>query len=256
MSFVRPMSLKTESMVGRAEVVHCSNQVGLSTIEITDPDGRMLAFGSTRCLISDVPVDPGAEYPPPDLGPTEPPESLAAAGAGRWLLQPRRDPRRASLRPAAAHRRRRSRLPGLAADRLPPQLVAHGQVTGVLPASAWLSNGGPAVYGGLIAWAAEFTMGAAVYSMLGAGDVFATLDLHIRFTRPARIDVGGLTFRASVDHSGKRLRVTSCTVDDAEGKRVAMATSSALLVPGGVRELTKGRLPDEILADAERNERA
>ncbi len=125
-------------------------------------------------------------------------------------------------------------------------------MTGVLPASAWLSNGGPAVYGGLIAWAAEFTMGAAVYSMLGAGDVFATLDLHIRFTRPARFDAGGLTFRAAVDHSGKRLRVTSCTVDDAEGRRVAMATSSALLVPGGVRELTKGRLPDEILADAER----
>ena len=48
--------------------------------------------------------------------------------------------------------------------------------------------------------------------------------------------------------------MTSCNVDNAEGKRVAMATSSALVVKGGVRELSKGRLPDEILAGANREE--
>lgn len=255
LSFVRPMSQKTEGMVGRAEVVHCSTQVGLSMIEITDQDGRMLAFGSTRCLISDVPVDPGADYPPPDLGPVEPPDP--------YLRPPPEDgyfsldeilngvPIDLQQRTVAGE----VVFPVWRLTGYRPTVVTHGQVTGVLPASAWLSNGGPAVYGGLIAWAAEFTMGAAVYSMLGAGDVFGTLDMHIRFTRPARIDAGGLTFRASVDHVGKRLRVTSCTVDDAEGKRVAMATSSALLLPGGVRELTQGRLPEEIVADADRNER-
>src|SRR5215471_14105496 len=72
MSFVRPMSRKTSNMVGRAETVHAGNQVGLSMIQITDQDGRMLAFGSTRCLISDVPVDPNATYAAPDLGPSEP----------------------------------------------------------------------------------------------------------------------------------------------------------------------------------------
>jgi hypothetical protein len=35
---------------------------------------------------------------------------------------------------------------------------------------------------------------------------------------------------------------------------VAMATSSALVVEGGARELRKGRLPEEILAEAERPE--
>jgi uncharacterized protein (TIGR00369 family) len=96
-------------------------------------------------------------------------------------------------------------------------------------------------------------MGAAVYSTLSAGDVFATLDMHIRFTRPAIVNSGDLTMTASVSHRGRRLRVTSCNVDNAEGKRVAMATSSALVVEGGVRELMKGRLPDEILAGAEGN---
>lgn len=242
-------------MVGRAEVVHCGGQVGLSTVEITDQEGRMLAFGSTRCLISDVAVDPGAEYPPPDLGPSEPPDPYLRSppedgyfGLDEILTGTPIDLQQRTLAGEVV-------FPVWRLTGYRPTVVTTGRATGVLPTSAWLSNGGPAVYGGLIAWAAEFTMGAAVYSMLGAGDVFATLDLHTRFTRPARVGTGPLTLRAAVDHQGKRLRVASCTVDDAEGKRVAMATSSALIVPGGVRELTLGRLPEEILADAERQSR-
>ena len=92
-------------------------------------------------------------------------------------------------------------------------------------------------------------MGAAVYSTLAAGDVFATLDMHIRLTRPALINSGDLTLTGTVSHRGRRLRVSSCNIDNAEGKRVAMASSSALIVEGGVRELRKGRLPDEILGE-------
>jgi uncharacterized protein (TIGR00369 family) len=129
--------------------------------------------------------------------------------------------------------------------------VEDGRVTATLPSSPWFSNGGPSIYGGVLAWAAEFTMGSAVYSTLGAGDVFATLDMHIRFTRPALVNTGDLLLGATVDHRGRLLRVCSCHVDNAEGKRVAMATSSALVVRGGVRELRKGRLPEEILGTAE-----
>ncbi|HLF55870.1 MAG TPA: PaaI family thioesterase [Thermoanaerobaculia bacterium] len=57
LSFLRPMSRKTRNMVARAETIHVSSQLGLSTIEITDQDGRMLAFGTTRCLVSDLPAD-------------------------------------------------------------------------------------------------------------------------------------------------------------------------------------------------------
>ena len=252
MSFVRPMSLATTGMVGRAEVIHCSTQVGLSKIEITDPDGRMLAFGSTRCLVSDVAVDPAAEYPAPDTGPDDPPDPFLRPPPedGYFSLEEVRNGA-----PIELQRRAIAGDPVFPVWRLTgyrPTQVAEGVATGILPASRWHSNGGPATYGGLIAWAAEFTLGAAVYTMLGPGDVFATLDLHIRFTRPARIDGGALHFRASVQHQGKRLRICSCSVDDAEGRRVAMATSSALVVQGGARELSAGRLPEEILAEAER----
>jgi uncharacterized protein (TIGR00369 family) len=132
-----------------------------------------------------------------------------------------------------------------------PIAIEDGRCASILPASPWFSNGGPSIYGGLLAWAAEFTMGAAVYSTLGPGDVFATLDMHIRFTRPSLINSGDLSLEASVNHRGKRLRVSSCNVNNAEGKRMAMATSSALVVEGGVRELRNGRLPEEILAETE-----
>ena len=252
LSFVRPMSRKTAGMVGRAETIHSGNQVGLSMIQITDQDGRLLAFGSTRCLVTDVPVDPSADYPPPDLGPSEP--------ADPWM-RPAPDDGYFGLdevmtgTPIALQKRTVAgekifpvwRLTGYR-----PTAIEEGRMTAVLPSSPWFSNGGPSIYGGLLAWAAEFTMGAAVYSTLPAGDVFATLDMHIRFTRPALINSGDLTLSATVNHRGRLLRVTSCNIDNAEGKRVAMATSSALIVEGGVRELRKGRLPDEILAEAPR----
>lgn len=249
LSFVRPMSRNTNNMIGRAETVHSGNQVGLSMIEITDQDGRMLAFGSTRCLISDVDVDPGAGYDAPATGPSEPPDP--------WRRAPPDDGYFGSEQIRSGVPLELQQLT-VAGDKIfpvwrltgyRPTHVADGECEAVLPCSPWFSIGGPALYGGLLAWAAEFTMGAAVYSTLSAGDVFATLDMHIRFTRPVPINTGDLRFRASVRHRGRRLRVTACDVDNAEGKRVAMATSSALVVEGGVHELAKGRLPDEILVD-------
>jgi uncharacterized protein (TIGR00369 family) len=254
LSFVRPMSRQTTGMVGRAQVIHCGGEVGLSSIEITDTEGRMLGFGSTRCLISDAPVDPGTQYRPPDLGPSDPPDPFLrpAPDDGYFSLEQ-------ILHGTPLDLQRRTiggeivfpvwRLTGYR-----PTTVAEGVATGVLPTSPWLSNGGPAVYGGWLAWAADFTLGAAVYSMLGPGDIFATLDLHVRFLRPAAVGKGDLALRAVVEHRGKRLRISSCTVDDAEGRRVAMATSSALIVPGGARELSSGRLPEEILAETSRSE--
>jgi uncharacterized protein (TIGR00369 family) len=248
LSFVRPMNRATANMVGRAETIHAGREVGLSTIQITDQDGRMLAFGSTRCLISDAPVDPAASYPAPSLGPTEPPDPYLRPPPDGFYFS--RDEildgvpielQRTTLGPDR-------RFPVWQLTGYRATSIEDGSVGAILPASPWLSNGGPAIYGGALAWAAEFTMGASVYSTLGAGDVFATLDMHIRFIRPARVGSGPLTLSATVRHRGRRLRVTACDIDDADGKRVAMATSSVLVVPGGVRELTRGRLPDEILA--------
>ena len=250
LSFVRPMSRHTTNMVGRAETIHSSSQVGLSMIQITDNHGRLLAFGSTRCLISDVAVDPAACYQPPHLGPATPGDPFLRPPPedGYFSLDQVMNGRPIELQSQAIAGEKVFPVWRLTGYR--PTSIADGHATGILPASEWFSNGGQSIYGGLLAWAAEFTTGAAVYSTLTPGDVFATLDMHIRFTRPALINSGNFSFDASVSHRGKQLRVTSCNVDNAEGKRVAMVTSSALVVKGGVHELHKGRLPEEILAGA------
>ena len=250
MSFVRPMSRKTTNMIGRAETIHSGNQVGLSTIQITDQDGRMLAFGSTRCLISDVDVDIDAHYSQPDLGATDPvdPYLLSPPDDGYFSLEQVMKGVPIDLQRITLKGEKIFPVWHFTGYRL--TAVDDGLIRASLPSSAWFSNGTSSLYGGLLAWAAEFTMGAAVYSTLGPGDVFATLDMHIRFTRPAFIDSGNLSMEATVNHRGKRLRVSSCNVDDANGNRVAMATSSALVVEGGVHELSKGRLPDDIIADS------
>jgi uncharacterized protein (TIGR00369 family) len=250
MSFVRPMSRKTATIVGRAQTVHSGTQVGLSTIEITAQDGRMLAFGSTRCLISDVSVDTGLNYAEPSLKPTGFPDPY---------LRPQAEGDYFNLDqvmngiPIDLQRRTIAGEKIVPVWRLTgyrPTAIDDGRCMAIVPSSPWFSNGGPSIYGGLLAWAAEFTMGSAVYSTLGRGDVFATLNMHIRFMRPALINSRNLTLEASVNHRGHRLRVSSCNVDNAKGKRVAMATSSALVVEGGVRQLQDGRLPEEILAEA------
>lgn len=44
------MSRKKTNMIGRAETIHSGNQVGLSMIQITDDEGRLLAFWERSLL--------------------------------------------------------------------------------------------------------------------------------------------------------------------------------------------------------------
>ncbi|SDJ54769.1 PaaI family thioesterase [Microbulbifer yueqingensis] len=250
MCFVRPITSATGNLVGRAETVHSGRQVGLSTVEITDQDGRFLAFGSSRCLVADLPVDPDISLPEPDLGPCDTPDPY------------RREPPKAELCDLKEFARLKPieiQRATIAEDRTQPiwQLtgyrpvaVEEGCMRAVLPSSEWFSNGSLSIYGGLLAWAADYTMGAAIYSTLSAGDLFATLDTHIRFMRPAAINSGDITLCARVRHHGRQLRVATCNVDSADGKRLAMATASALVIRRGAHDLAGGKDPEEIIASA------
>lgn len=247
LSFVRPITRNTGNIVGRATSVHQGNQVGLSAVEISDREGRLMAYGTTRCLIVDTPFDLNAEYPEPETGPDEPEDPY---------LRPPPDDSYFDLetivngRPIDVQHR-------IIAGEVTPnaarlfgwrwEVESPGSVTGIAPTTAWFSAGAPFLYGGAIALLAESAMGSAVYSTLDPGEVFATLDMNIRFTRPVPIDSGELKAVGRVQHSGRRLRIASADLINAEGKRVAMATSSALVVPGGVMELMRGTPPEKLL---------
>lgn len=250
MSFVRPLSEQTRNIIGHASIVHSGSQVGLSTALITDHEGRTLAFGSSRCLIADFAVDPLAQFPEPDTGPgdTEDPYLRDVPQSDFCTLEEFGDMKPIELQRATISEGRTHPVWQLTGYRATE--IRDGFCKSLLPSSPWFSNGTFAINGGLLAWAADFTMGAAVYSTLPAGDIFATLDMHIRFTRPANIDSGPLTLSGQVHHRGRQLRVSSCDIDSAEGKRVAMATGSALVIPGGAKMLSEGMKPEDVIASA------
>ncbi len=247
LSFVRPFTRNTGNIVGRATSVHQGNQVGLSAVEISDREGRLMAYGTTRCLVVDAPIDMEAEYPEPDTGPNEP--------ADPYLRPPPEDSyfdleTIVQGRPIDVQRRiiagdvipNAARLFGWSWD-----VEGPGSVTGTFKTTPWFSAGAPFLYGGLLALLAESATGSAVYSTLEPGEVFATLDMNIRFTRPVMIGSGEIKGIGRVQHTGKRMRIASADLINSEGKRVAMATSSALVVPGGVRELMRGTPPEKLL---------
>ncbi len=247
LNFVRPFDRNTGNIVGRATSIHQGRQVGLSAVEISDRNGRLMGYGTTRCLVVDAPVDPDGEYPVPDTGPHDPPDPYLREPppGGYFDLETI-----VHGEPADIQRRL------IGGELIPNVARLHagawevhetGSVSCTFPASPWFSAGGPALYGGVIAWMAEAATGSAVYSTLEPGGVFATLDLNVRFTRPVMVGSGDLTISAKVQHYGRRLRIASAELTTHDGKRAAIATSSALVVPGGIAELIKGSIPDEVL---------
>jgi uncharacterized protein (TIGR00369 family) len=206
-----------------------------------------MGYGTTRCLIVDLPVDSDVEYPEPDTGPDDPPDPYLreAPRDGYFDLESVINGSPVDLQRRIFTGELTPNVMRLASPSW--ELVGEGIVLARFPTSPWYSAGGPSLYGGAIAWLAEAAMGNAVYSALEPGEVFATLDMNVRFTRPALINSGDLTIRGTVQHPGRRLRIASADVTGSDGKRVAMATSSALVVPGGIKALMQGWIPDEVL---------
>jgi uncharacterized protein (TIGR00369 family) len=101
----------------------------------------------------------------------------------------------------------------------------------VLPATEWLTSPMRTIQGGVIAMLADLAMTAAVQTTVPAGTAAAGLDLRVNYLRPAFPDGGDLRARGSVVHAGRRLVVTQAEVDNADGKRVALAGGSSMYLP-------------------------
>jgi len=70
---------------------------------------------------------------------------------------------------------------------------------------------------------------SAIQTLGPTGDSFVTVDLKVYFTRPARADGRDLSAEGRLVHAGRSLMIATSTVNDADGKPVAMATASAQL---------------------------
>jgi len=250
LSYVRPATRRSRNFIGRAQLLHVGREIGISDVRVEDGEGRLLAYGSTRCVFTDVPFDPDRPLPPtpePSGDPPDPylrpvPDGLYGDAATLETVPPIDVMRR--VIDGEIHGGPISEMFGWI-----PESVEPGRSVHRMRKTPWLSAGGPAMYGGALALACDFALGGAVYSTLEPGCVFATLDMEVRFLRPVYLDDQHLVVTGELRHPGRTIRVASAEITDSQGKRVAIATGSALVVPGGLRQLLGGRLPDEIVGD-------
>ena len=231
LSFLQPGTLESGTLFGRARLIHGGRSVALSEVTIEDGLGRHLAHGTSRGFILTAPGAPAGpeEDAPPDY-PTPNPYLRPVAGApmaqddwnrmtGLEVLRLCIDDR--TYAPPIYH------LTGLR-----PTQAEEGSATFVLPASPWLASPAPVLYGGAIAMLADAALSCAVMTINPAGGSFAPLDLKVNYLRPVLPDGSLLTARATLVHRGRSMAVATAEVTNEDGKTVALASSSNMLLPG------------------------
>jgi uncharacterized protein (TIGR00369 family) len=111
--------------------------------------------------------------------------------------------------------------------------VEEGRVAFRMPATAWLCAPPPGrVQGGAVAMLAEAALSTAIQTTLPAGTALAPIDLKVNYLRPLVSDGREASADGTVRHAGRQIAVADATVTDADGKVVAFATGSSMILPG------------------------
>jgi uncharacterized protein (TIGR00369 family) len=108
--------------------------------------------------------------------------------------------------------------------------VAGGRAVGTLQAGPQHANPMGTLHGGILCDLADAAMGMAFVSTLAQDQSFITVNLNIQFFRP--VWTARLTAEAAVVQRGKTTGYIECTVKDENGKLVAKATSTCMVLAG------------------------
>ncbi len=235
LTMLRPARIGSTLSAG-GQVIHAGRSVALSeTFVIDAEEERLIAHGTSRCAVFPT-LEPAPE-PSPSSGPVEPEQA------------PTPDPYR---RPAPVEPIRQEvwdRTGGLEALRemmdgalpmppihhltgMTPVEVGEGTAGFRLPCTEWLCSPLRTIQGGTVAMLADAALQSAVQTTVPAGVAFAALDIKVNFLRPAHPDGRDLVAHGHVTHSGRTIAVAAAEVTDADGRRVAIATGSAMYLPG------------------------
>jgi uncharacterized protein (TIGR00369 family) len=126
---------------------------------------------------------------------------------------------------------------------LHPTDARAGEATFVLPATPWLCSPSPVLYGGAIALLADAALSSAVLTTVAAGSSFAPLDLKVNYLRPVMPDGSLMTARARLVHRGRSMAVATAELFSEDGKMIALASSSSMLLSRPWDELLGKELP-------------
>ncbi len=238
------------SLTARGKLIQVRRTIALAEVALFDEADTLVAHGSSLCFVA-APLSPRPS-PPADsddagsLSGTEPepqarPDPYVRRTAGQVLPE--------SVWQTTSGL---DVLLGQMAGQLPmppiqdltglrPSGARQDEVTFVMPASEWLCA--PArgrVQGGAVALLAETALSAAIQVRMPAGTAIAPVDLKVNYLRPLAADGRLASARGCVVHSGRRIAVANAEVSDADGKPIAVATGSAMILPDRPASLRPG----------------
>lgn len=111
--------------------------------------------------------------------------------------------------------------------------VERGEVTFALDPAEHQYNPIGSVHGGVYATVLDSAAGCAVHSTLVRGERYTSLDLSVKFLRGITLESGRVTCTGRVRHAGRRTALAEAELVDGEGRLLATATSSCLVVRPG-----------------------
>ncbi|MET0799993.1 MAG: PaaI family thioesterase [Actinomycetota bacterium] len=235
MNLLEAATPSSERLVARGTVIDVGRRQGLSEARVEDTRGRLLAHATSRCVLQPMPFDPPPppdELPHPDQPSFDTPDPYLRPVEGDIVPQATWDETSGLDLVRLWQKGERTPSPNCSLLGLRFVDVSEGIVTLSAPASPWFCTGFGTFYGGVVTAFVDAAMNAAVTTTLPPGSSFSTLDLKVNFLRPVTPDRRELLVRANVEQRGRTISVSTARVDDAEGKRVAMATGSAMISEG------------------------
>jgi uncharacterized protein (TIGR00369 family) len=231
-NFLEPTGPSAERLVATGTVIHAGRRQALSEARVEDARGRLLAHATSRCVLQPLPFDPPVA--PVDLEPTAPlafdtPDPYERPVEGEVVSQDMWDSTDGLDLVRLWEKGERPVSPNCSLLGARFVDAAEGGASLAMPASTWFCTGFGAFYGGALCAFADAAINAAVTTTLPPGTSFGTLDLKVQFLRPVTPDGRELTARATVEQRGRTIAVSTARIDDADGRRVAMATGSAMI---------------------------
>ena len=91
------------------------------------------------------------------------------------------------------------------------------------------------MHGGVIATLLDTCAGCAVHSTLPAGSAYTTIDLSVKYLRPVTPASGLIRGEGVVVSAGRRTALAEARAYDSEGRLIAHATSTCLIIADGSR---------------------
>src|SRR5262249_31737599 len=114
-----------------------------------------------------------------------------------------------------------------------PFEAEEGRTRWKMPASEWLCTPvAGRLYGGATAFLAGNAIHGAGQTTVQAGPAFASMYLKVYSLRPLSPNCRDLVAEGAVIHRGRTVAIGTSEVLDSDGKKVAVASGSALVLPG------------------------